>query len=70
MGNKTGRRTMSRKEYILTMKNKDVAKLLHGFCENSERCYYCPLFTVDCAGVDASEEDWEAWLDKPAEREA
>lgn len=66
---KTIRSQKSNKEYFHTLGIIDLAKLLHGFCENGEKCYFCPLFESSCAGVDASVDNWIDWLEKPKEDE-
>ena len=56
-------------EKIRNMTDEELAALFHGFCENSERCYYCKLFSLSCPGVDASTVDWVNWLNDPVEGE-
>ena len=65
MIDKTIRRPTSNKEHFHDLHIYELAELLCGFCNNSERCYFCPLYEKDCAGVDASVNDWVEWLDKP-----
>ena len=49
---------------IRALDDVELAKLLFGFCDNSERCYFCPLYETDCGGQ-TSVEDWVDWLRKP-----
>ena len=45
-----------------SMTDEGLAKLLHDFCKNSDRCWTCPLFDKACAGVRASCDEWIAWI--------
>lgn len=67
MVDRTIRRPTSNAEHIHNLSRVELAELLHSFCDNSKRCYFCPFYERDCAGIDASVYDWVYWLDKPTE---
>lgn len=61
------RQTPSMADKIRAMTDEDLAHFLHGFCENQEHCYFCPLYDKACGGVDSTAEQWLDWLKRPAE---
>ena len=63
---KTMNNGITNAEYLLSMKKEELARLLLDFCENSERCYFCPFNKIVCGG-ESSVEEWVEWLDKPLE---
>lgn len=54
---------------IRAMSDEELAELFHGFCDNGERCVYCPLYEKSCAGVYSDVPKWLEWLQQPAEGE-
>lgn len=54
---------------IRAMSDEELAELFHGFCDNGERCVYCPLYEKSCAGVHSDVPKWLEWLQQPAEGE-
>ena len=54
---------------IRAMSDDELAELFHGFCDNGERCVYCPLYEKSCAGVHSDVPKWLEWLQLPVEGE-
>ena len=52
---------MTNAERFRSMTDDELAKLLFGFCDNSERCYFCPLYDVSCGGQ-TNEETWQDFM--------
>lgn len=60
---------MTNADRIRAMSDEELAELFHGFCDNGERCVYCPLYEKSCAGVHSDVPKWLEWLQQPAEGE-
>ena len=60
---------MTNADRIRAMSDDELAELFHGFCDNGERCVYCPLYEKSCAGVHSDVPKWLEWLQQPAEGE-
>lgn len=54
---------------IRAMSDEELAELFYGFCDNGERCVYCPLYEKSCAGVHSDVPKWLEWLQQPVEGE-
>lgn len=56
-------------DVIRSMTDEELGKLFYGFCDNSKRCYFCPLYHLPCAGILANEDEWQEFMKQPAEVE-
>lgn len=54
---------------IRAMSDEELAELFHGFCDNGDRCVYCPLYEKKCAGVHSDEQAWIEFMRQPVEGE-
>ena len=54
---------MTNAGWIRSLSKEELAEMFLKFCENSKRCYDCPLYEVECSEVETLEA-WEAWARK------
>ena len=60
-------KVLTNADRIRAMSDEELAELFHGFCDNGERCVYCPLYEKSCAGVHSDAPKWLEWLQQPCE---